>query len=152
TADILRFAVVALVVRFALAEQTYGAVGLLTSGGLTNDQLRLLFAIVAVAMVAGTPAAALTPSQQSAPWQVLAAALIIAAGAWMDAPSNNLTRPQQLYVSQALIGFGTTLFIGPALLSGLLRMLARGPDYFVSIIVLFSITQNVGGLLGSAVL
>src|SRR5262249_45000793 len=64
----------------------------------------------------------------------------------------NLTRPQQLYVSQALLGFGTTLFIGPALLFGLLRMLARGPDYFISFIVLFSITQNVGGLLGSAVL
>ena len=152
TADILRFAVVALVVRFALAEQTYGAVGLLTSGGLTNDQLRTLFAIVAMAMVAGTAAAALTLSQQSVSWQIMVAALIIAAGTWMDAHSNNLTRPQQLYVSQALIGFGTTLFIGPALLSGLVRMLARGPDYFISIIVLFSITQNVGGLLGSAVL
>jgi hypothetical protein len=152
TAAILRFAVVALVVRFALAEQTYGSVGLLTSGGLTNDQLRLLFAVVAVAMVAGTAAAALTLSQRSPPWQIMAAALIIATGAWLDAHSNNLTRPEQLYVSQALIGFGTTLFIGPALLTGLVQMLARGPDYFVSIIVLFSITQNVGGLLGSAVL
>ena len=152
TAAILRFAVVALVVRFALAEQTYGSVGLLTSGGLTNDQLRLLFAIVAVAMVFGTAAAALTLSRQSPPWQIMAAALIIAAGAWLDAHSNNLTRPEQLYVSQALIGFGTTLFIGPALLSGLVQMLARGPEYFVSVIVLFSITQNVGGLLGSAAL
>src|SRR5262249_46366396 len=145
TAAILRFAVVALVVRFALAEQTYGSVGLLTSGGLTNDQLRLLFAVVAVAMVAGTAAAALTLSQQSPPWQIMAAALIIATGAWLDAHSNNLTRPEQLYVSQALIGFGTTLFIGPALLSGLVQMLARGPEDFVSVIVLFSITQNVGG-------
>jgi len=152
TADILRFAVVALVVRFALAEQTYGAVGLLTSGGLANDQLRLLFVIVAAAMLAGTAAAALTLSARRIHWQIMVAALIIAIGAWMDAHSNNLTRPQQLYVSQALIGFGTTLFIGPALLSGLVQMLARGPDYFVSIIVLFSITQNVGGLLGSAVL
>jgi len=80
------------------------------------------------------------------------AALIIAVGAWMDAHSTNLTRPPQLYVSQALLGFGTTLFIGPALLSGLQRMLARGPDYFISIIVLFSVTQNVGGLVGSAAL
>ena len=151
-AEIVRFAVVALVVRFALAEQTYGSVGLLTSGGLTNDQLRTLFAIVAVAMLAGTATAAFTLSPQRVPWQIMIAALIIAVGAWMDAHSTNLTRPPQLYVSQALLGFGTTLFIGPALLSGLQRMLARGPDYFISIIVLFSVTQNVGGLVGSAAL
>jgi hypothetical protein len=151
-ADIVRFAVVALVVRFALAEQTYGSVGLLTSGGLTNDQLRTLFAIVSVAMLAGTVAAALTLSPRRVPWQIMIAALIIAVGAWMDAHSTNLTRPEQLYVSQALLGFGTTLFIGPALLSGLQSMLARGPDYFISVIVLFSVTQNVGGLVGSAAL
>src|SRR5262249_23366161 len=152
SADIVRFAIVALVVRFALAEQTYGSVGLLTSGGLTNDQLRTLFAIVAMAMLAGTAAAALTFSPQRVSWQIMIAALIIAVGAWMDAHSTNLTRPQQLYVSQALLGFGTTLFIGPALLYGLQRMLVRGPDYYISILVLFSITQNVGGLVGSAVL
>ena len=152
SADIVRFAIVALVVRFALAEQTYGSVGLLTSGGLTNDQLRTLFAIVAAAMLAGTAAAVLTFSPQRVPWQIMIAALIIAVGAWMDAHATNLTRPPQLYVSQALLGFGTTLFVGPALFSGLQRMLARGPDYFVSIIVLFSITQNIGGLAGSAVL
>ena len=44
------------------------------------------------------------------------------------------------------------LFIGPALAYGFLRVLSRGPDYLVSVIVLFSVTQNVGGLLGSAVL
>jgi len=152
SADIVRFAIVALVVRFALAEQTYGSVGLLTSGGLTNDQLRTLFAIVAVAMLAGTAAAALTLSPQRVPWQIMVAALIISVGAWMDAHSTNLTRPEQLYFSQALLGFGTTLFIGPALLSGFQRMLSRGPDYFISIIVLFSVTQNVGGLAGSAAL
>jgi hypothetical protein len=152
SADIVRFAIVALVVRFALAEQTYGSVGLLTSGGLTNDQLRTLFAIVAVAMLAGTAAAALTLSLQRVPWQIMVAALIISVGAWMDAHSTNLTRPEQLYFSQALLGFGTTLFIGPALLSGFQRMLSRGPDYFISIIVLFSVTQNVGGLAGSAAL
>ncbi len=51
SSEILRFALVALVVRIALAEQTYGAVGLLTSGGLTNDQLHILFSLVIVGMV-----------------------------------------------------------------------------------------------------
>jgi len=150
--DILRFAAVALLVRLALAEQTYGSVGLLTSGGLTNDQLRTLFVIVAVAMVLGTVCAALTFSEGRLPWQVLIASLIIALGAWLDSGATNVTRPPQLYLSQALIGFGTTLYVGPALTYGLLRMLSRGADVFVSFVVLFSVTQNVGGLLGSAIL
>jgi hypothetical protein len=150
--DILRFAAVALVVRLALAEQTYGAVGLLTAGGLTNDQLHLLFAIVLAAMVMGIVTAALTVSESRLRYQVMIAALIIALGAWLDTDATNVTRPPQLYLSQALIGFGTTLFIGPALVFGFLRMIRKGPDHLVSFIVLFNTTQNVGGLAGSALL
>jgi MFS family permease len=150
--DILRFAAVAILVRLALAEQTYGSVGLLTSGGLTNDQLHGLFAIVAVAMVAGILAAAVTLSERALPWQIMIAALIIALGAWIDSHSTNLTRPPQLLLSQALIGFGTTFFIGPALIYGFIRMFKSGATYLVSFVVLFSVTQNVGGLVGSAVL
>jgi hypothetical protein len=150
--EIVRFAAVALVVRLALAEQTYGAVGLLTAGGLTNDQLHLLFAIVLVAMALGIVTAALTVSESRLRYQVMIAALIIALGAWLDTDATNVTRPPQLYLSQALIGYGTTLFIGPALVFGFLRMLRRGPDHLVSFIVLFNTTQNVGGLAGSALL
>lgn len=150
--DILRFAGVALLVRLALAEQTYGAVGLLTSGGLTNDQLHTLFALVAGAMLLGMVTAALTLSEKRLPYQVIAAALIIALGAWIDTDATNVTRPPQLYLSQALLAFGTTLFMGPALLYGFLRMFQRGADHLVSFIVLFSTTQNVGGLAGSALL
>lgn len=149
---ILRFAAVALVMRLALAEQTYGAVGLLTLGGLNNDQLRTLFLVVALAMLLGIVAAALTLSERRLPWQVLVAALIIATGAWLDSDATALTRPAQLMLSQALIGFGTTLFVGPALLYGFLRMIQRGGDHLVSFVVTFSITQNVGGLMGSALL
>ncbi|THD79296.1 MAG: MFS transporter [Phenylobacterium sp.] len=150
--DLVRFILVAAVVRLALAEQTYGAVGLLSAGGLTNDQLRMLFAIVALAMVAGAVLAVLTVSERRLPYQVIAACLAIALGAWMDSHASNLTRPPQLYLSQALIGAGTTLFIGPALVFGMLRVLRRGADVLVSVIVPFSVTQNVGGLTGSALL
>ena len=152
TRDILRFAAVALLVRLAIAEQTFGVVGLLSSGGLTNDQLRILFAWVLAAMALGIAIAAVTLSEERLPWQVMTAALCIALGAWLDSGANNLTRPPQLYLSQGLIGFGTTLFIGPALLFGLTRMLKRGTDHLVTIVVLFGVTQNVGALLGSAIL
>ncbi|MGR4893584.1 MFS transporter [Sphingopyxis sp. LARHCG72] len=152
TLGILRFIAVAMVIRLALAEQTYGAVGLLTLGGLNNDQLRMLFGAVILAMLLGIAVAALTLSERRLPWQVLAASLIIAAGAWLDSDANSLTRPAQLIWSQALIGFGTTLFVGPAMLYGFLRMMQRGGDHLVSFVVAFSITQNVGGLIGSAFL
>jgi len=123
--DILRFAAVALLVRLALAEQTYGSVGLLTSGGLTNDQLHILFGFVALAMVLGVIVACLTLSQERLRLQVAIAALIIAAGAFIDSGATNVTRPPELYLSQAMIGFGTTLFIGPALAFGFCACLPR---------------------------
>ena len=152
TGDILRFAGVALLVRVALAEQTYGSVGLLTSGGLTNDQLHTLFVIVALAIVAGTIVACVTYSKERLGVQVAVAALIVALGAFMDSGANNVTRPPQIYLSQALIGFGTTLFIGPALVYVFFKMLPKGADRLVSFIVLFATTQNVGALAGSALL
>jgi hypothetical protein len=152
SAGILRFAAVALLVRIALAEQTYGSVGLLTSGGLNNEQLRTLFVFVFGAMLLGTVTAVLTLNPHRLREQVIVAALIIALGAWLDSHATNQTRPQELYLSQALLGFGTTLFIGPTLAFGFLRMLERGPAYFISLVVLFSSTQNIGSLAGSALL
>jgi MFS family permease len=152
SAGILRFAAVAMLVRIALAEQTYGSVGLLASSGLNNEQLRTLFIIVAGAMLLGIAIAGLTLNEHRVREQVIVAALIIACGAWLDSHATNQTRPEELYLSQALLGFGTTLFIGPALAFGFLRMLQRGPAYFISLVVLFSSTQNLGGLAGSALL
>ena len=149
---ILRFAAVALLMRLALAEQTYGSVGLLASGGLNNEQLRTLFLIVLGAMALGIVTAVLTLRPHRLREQVIVAALSIALGAWLDSHATNQTRAHELYLSQALIGFGTTLFMGPTLAFGFLRMLTKGPAYFVSLVVVFSITQNVGSLAGSALL
>jgi len=150
--DMLRFAAIAVMMRLALAEQTYGAVGLLTSGGLTNEQLRGLFAAVLMAMILGITVSAVTLAPARLPFQVMIAALLIALGASLDSHASNLTRPAQLYISQVLIAFGASLFVGPALLYGFGRMITKGPDYLVSLIVLFSLTQNLGGLGGSALL
>jgi hypothetical protein len=152
TREFLAFAAIALLMRLALAEQTYGAVGLLTAGNLDDDQLRQLFAWVILAMLLGIVTSAVTLSPRAIPWQVVVAALSIATGAWMDSHASNLTRPEQLYLSQALIGFGTCLFIGPTLAHGILKVMRHGPAYLVTLVVVFSMTQNVGGLIGSAIL
>ena len=97
-------------------------------------------------------AAALLLSQERLRLLVAIAALIIALGAMIDSNATSLSRPPELYLSQSLIGFGTTLFIGPALVYGFLRMLKQGATHLVSFIVMFNITQNVGGYAGSALL
>ncbi|HEY1150950.1 MAG TPA: MFS transporter [Pseudoduganella sp.] len=148
----LRFAAVAVLVRLALAEQTFGAVGLLALSGLNNDQFHTLFGCVLGAMALGALTALLTMRLQRLPWQVLAAALVIAAGAWLDSRAGVLTGPEQLYLSQSLLGFGTALFMGPTLVYGFSKMAERGADHLVSFVVLFSVTQNVGGLAGAALL
>jgi MFS family permease len=152
SAGVLRLMGVALLVRLALAEQTYGSVGFLTAGGLTNDQLRILFAFVIGAMLLGTTTAVLTLRPLGPRLQVVIATLVIALANWLDSHTTSDTRPQQLYLSQALVGFGTTLFIGPSLAIGFQQMMQKGPAFFVSLVVIFSATQNVGGLAGSAFL
>jgi len=150
--DILRFAAIALLVRLALSEHSYGAVGFLTSSGLNNDQLHILFSLVIAGMVLGGLVAIATLSVPRLPVQVMAAALVIALAAWLDSQSNNLTGPVELYFTQFLLGFGTTLFLGPALVYGFGRMMLMGPDYLVSFFVLFNLTQNLGGLAGAALM
>jgi hypothetical protein len=152
TGEMLRLTAVALLVRIALAEQTYGSVGLLTGGGLTNDQLHTLFGLVAFAVLAGVVVSCVTFTPERLGIQIAAAALLIALGAFLDSGANNLTRPPQIYLSQMLIGFGTVLFAGPALVFFFGKMMAKGPDHFVSVVVLFSSIQNVGALAGSALL
>jgi hypothetical protein len=125
---------------------------LLSAAGLNNDQLHVLFALVALSMVAGIVVAALTARLDRLPYQVIVAALCIMCGALLDSHSNNLTRPEQLYLSQSLTGFGATLFIGPAIAYGIVQMLSKGWDHFITIVVVFSITQNVGALAGSSLM
>lgn len=152
TANIARFIGIALLMRLALAEQTFGSVGLFSAAGLNNDQLHTLFALVALSMVAGIIVAALTLNEARVPYQIMLAAICICASAVLDSHADNLTRPEQLYFSQCLIGFGTTLFIGPTILYGFLQMLRKGADHYITLVVVFSITQNVGALAGSALM
>jgi hypothetical protein len=150
--NIARFVGIALLMRLALAEQTFGSVGLLSAAGLNNDQLHILFMLVGLAMVAGIVVAALTLTEARLPYQIILAAICIGAGALLDSHANNLTGPEQLYFSQSLTGFGTTLFIGPSILYGFFQMMRKGADHFITLVVVFSITQNVGALAGSALM
>jgi hypothetical protein len=152
TSTVLRFAAVALIMRLALSEQSFGAVGLLAAAGLNNDQFGTLFSCIWIAQIVGIVVAVVSASERRLPYQVLCAALLIAFASWLDSGIDALTRPSNVILSQSLIAFATTLFIGPTLLYGAAEMQRRGGGYLISLVVLFSITQNIGGLAGSALL
>ena len=152
TRDVLRFAAVAASMRILLSEQNFGALGLFTAVGMTSDQLVGFYALLTFASFAGLVISVklLNPLDLLRP--VLFATALIMIGAFLDSRATNLTRPADLYFSQMLIAFAAIYFVGPTLMVGLLRALAKGPSHIVSFSALFSISQTLGGLGGSALL
>jgi MFS family permease len=152
SADILRLALVSILVRIILSEQTVGAVGLMTVEGVGSDQLRGLFAIVLIATIAGSAVSALTMNPANLGPPLLVALALMAVGAFMDSDASNLTRPENLYLSQAILAFAASLFLAPALLFGIARAMAQGPSYIISFVAVFSGAQTLGALMGSALI
>lgn len=150
--NIVRFAIVAASLRILLSEQSYGSIGLMTVVGMGNDQLVTLNLVVVIASIAGicVSLATLTPKDLILP--VVISVALIGVGAWMDSHADNLTRPANLYLSQALIAFAALFFLGPMIMIGVFRALARGPSHIISFSAVFGISQTMGGLVGSALL
>jgi hypothetical protein len=149
-ADLIRLILAILLLRVVLSEQTSGSVGFLQQMGVGLDQLHGLFWVILIAMIAGTAASALTLNMEKLYKPIAIALGLIAIGAFMDSHATVLTRPGNLYLSQALLAFASALFIGPALMIGIVQVLTKAPQNLVSFIVTFSVVQNVGGLAGGA--
>jgi MFS family permease len=152
SADIVRFAVVTIMARIVLSEQTYAAVGLLTVLGQNNDQLGTFFLIIFFASAAGVALSAITLDANRTAHPVMLAVGLVAIAAWFDSSATSLTRAPQMYVTQGLIAFAGTFFLGPALLFGMLRALQQGTGHVISFIAVFGIVNGIGGLAGSALL
>lgn len=150
--DVLRFAAVAAVMRVLLTEQNYGSVGLLTALGMGPDQLVEFYTVVTLASLAGLVASVVTLDPQDLLRPVVISVAIIMVAAWLDTDASNLTRPVNLYVTQAMIAFAAVYFIGATLMVGILRAIVHGPSHMVSFSAVFSISQTIGGLGGTALL
>jgi MFS family permease len=150
--DVLRFAVVAAVMRVLLGEQNYGSVGLLTVVGMGPDQLVRFYGLVTLASLAGLAASLWTLDAQDLLRPVVISVALILVGALMDTDASNLTRPAQLYLSQAIIAFAAVYFLGGTMLAGILRAIVHGPSRMVSFSAVFGISQTLGGLGGTALL
>lgn len=148
----LRFVIGGVILRFLTAEQSVGAVSFLRSQGMGPDQLQPLFAVVLAGMVLGIVACSLSFTPKTLVPQILLSIVLFAIAGLMDHHRTSLDRPQDFYLSQFLLSVGAGMFMGPLMLIGIGQALKNGPAYMVTFSVMFSITQTLGGVLGSAVL
>ena len=148
---IFRLGIVMILLRMVLAEQNTGAIGYLQNVGLLNDQMQGLALAILAGVAAGIASSALTINPKHLSWPIVASLIIVMIASLMDAHSSPLTRPQNMYLSQFLLGFSTSFFITPAMLLGVSSVVTQ-PKNLVSFVVLFGMSQNLGGLMGSALL
>jgi len=152
TYDMLALAGSLFIFRFLLSEQTVGVVGILTVLGMQNDQMIPLFWVILGVTVIGYLFVAAIMTTTNGNWLHFAALILIAIASWQDSHSTNLTRPEDFYVTQAMMAFAGALFLPPALLTGFGQALKRGPMFVLSFLVIFLGTQSLGGILCSAAL
>jgi hypothetical protein len=116
------------------------------------DQLVQFYVVVTLASLAGLAASLLTLNPQDLLKPVVISVGLIAVGAFLDSAATNLTRPANLFVSQAIIAFAAVYFLGATMLVGVLRAIVKGPSHMVSFSAVFGIAQTIGGLGGTALL
>ncbi|KQR73506.1 MFS transporter [Rhizobium sp. Leaf384] len=148
----IHMAGVLILFRTVSSEQTATVSGFYQQIGLQNDQTMTLYAIVLAASVAGGLFCTFLMVKKQLDLAHVIALVLIGAGAWLDSQSTNLTRPEQMFLSQALVGAGAAMFLPPVMTTGFGAALAKGPIYVVNFIVIFLFTQSLGSLMASAAL
>ena len=148
----LMFIAGALLMRFLISEQNYGVVGLLRAMGMTPEQLQPLYGVIFTGMLLGVMVGAATFSPNAILPQIMTSIVLICVGGYLDLHSTSQSRPQDFFFSQLLVSFAAALFMGPLMMIGVKQALSKGMDHMVTFVVLFSVTQSVGGLMGSALL
>jgi MFS family permease len=147
----VRLGIVMIMIRIVLAEQNTGAGGFLQQLGLLNDQMRGLSLAIIGGMTLGIVTSALTIKPTHLNWPIVVSLAVMIVASLMDAHSSPVTRANNMYISQFLLGFSSTFFMAPAMLIGIGSVVTQ-PKNLVSFVVLFGMSQNLGGLIGSAIL
>ncbi len=148
--QIVVFGFTAALVRLLTSEQTVGAAGLMAALGMSGRQMIGFYTVVFVASVAGVLASMIRLDIGDIRRPVVVALLGLAVGAYLDTRIGLETRPHELYFSQALIAFSAMYFLGPMMLEGIIRALAKSPLHLMSFSAVFGLSQSLGGLAGAA--
>jgi len=150
TGSMLNFILGAIAIRFLMSEQSYATVNFLRSMGMGPDQFVPLYRIIFCGIALGTIFSALSFSRERMLLKLILAEILILIACGLDYHLTRDVRPENFYLSQFLVGFAGGAFIGPLILTGMTKALSKGPHYVITFIVLFSATQNFGGLIGSS--
>jgi hypothetical protein len=148
----LHLIAILLIYRAVSSEQSSTAVGLYQQLGILNEQTMGLYALIILATVLGGALCAVLMLTKYVDTAHVIALTLIALGAYMDSTSTNLVRPEQMYLSQAMIAFGAAMFLPPVMAKGFGAALAKGPPYLVNFITIFIFTQITGSLLTTGLL
>ena len=147
----IRLALAVVLIRMVTSEQSTGAVGFMQYLNMSSQQLHSLYVVMMIGSIAGLVTSALTINPKHLFMPLIVSLALMAVGSVIDSHSNNLTRPENMYFSQFLLAFGGTFFLGPTMVLGTRNVLTN-PRNLVSFSVLFGICQNLGGLIGAALL
>lgn len=148
----LHLAAVLIMFRAVTSEQSVTTVSFFQQLGIQNDQMQLLYGIIlAASVLGGAVCAGMMVKQYQGTAHVIALTLI-AAGAFLDSQSTNLTRPEQMVLSQGMIAFGAAMFLPPVMAKGFGAAIQKGPPYLVNFIAIFLFTQISGSLITTAAL
>ncbi|AOA57394.1 MFS transporter [Acinetobacter larvae] len=150
TASVINFVFAALAIRIIMSEQSFAAVNFLKTMGMGPDQFVPLYVVIFLGITAGTLFSALSYARERIFLNLLLAEALILIACALDYHLTSAVRPENFFLSQFLVGFAGGAFIGPLLLTGMISALQKGPTHIVTFIVLFSATQNFGGLIGNA--
>ena len=150
TSATLRFIISACALRFLLSEQSYAAVNFLKTVGMGPDQFVPLYTVIFFGVLTGTIFSAFTFSLERIVFHLFLAEFLILIACALDHQLTSAVRPENFYPSQFLISCATGIFMGPLLLTGMMRALKSGATHMITFVVLFSATQNFGGLIGSS--
>lgn len=148
----MHMAGVLLLFRVVSSEQTTTAANFYMQLGLLNDQTQTMYAIILLASIAGGLVCTVLMMTRYVETAHVLALLLIAAGAFLDSQSTSLTRPEQMYLSQAMVAAGAAMFLPPVMAKGFAAVLAKGVPFIVNFLVIFLFTQSIGALCAQAAL
>lgn len=148
----IRFVIGAILLRLLTAEQTYGVVGLMRTLGMTSDQMQPLFIVILLGTLVGAALSAITFGVPNMGKQIVMAIALFALAAFLDHHRTSLDRPSDFFFSQFVLAVGAGVFMGPLMLTGIIQGLKFGANHMLTAVVTISMTQAMGGLLGSALL
>ncbi|WP_455272129.1 MFS transporter [Rhizobium herbae] len=148
----MHMAGILLLFRVVSSEQTTTAANFYMQLGLLNDQTQTMYAIILLASIAGGLVCTVLMLTRYVETAHVLALVLIATGAFLDSQSTSLTRPEQMYLSQAMVAAGAAMFLPPVMSKGFATAMAKGMPFIVNFLVIFLFSQSIGALLAQAAL